>query len=58
MPGLLDEVSFLGEEMSCLLTLKDTKVTIFKLLPNSNEIRLTETMENLLFNEKQTESLQ
>lgn len=47
MPRLLGEVSFLGEETSCLLTLKIQNNHQFKLLLNSNENRLTEnTMEN------------
>lgn len=47
MPRLLGEVSFLGEETSCLLTLKIQNNHHFKLLLNSNENGLTEnTMEN------------
>lgn len=46
MPRLLGEVSFLGEETSCLLTLKTQNNYHFKLLLNENG--LTEnTMENL-----------
>lgn len=42
MPRLPGEVSFLGEEISCLLSLKIQNDHHFKLLLNSNENGLTE----------------